>query len=431
MLNQFVEYAVNILFEEYTEGNPKILNFLKERNLQIKDIDKYHIGYIRPNNTIPKFMADNLEYYSSVELIKENRIVVQDRIIIPVKDVDGVFRMISCRDAKEYGIKHGKKSDQKYLTIKDLGIVKSQILHGYYDNLDGIRSANEILITEGNMDHLTLDIFGCNYSVAISGTSFSKHIVKLINKVSKSVDIVLGLDNDKAGKQATMKIILENIELYDRLYFIDYDEPAKDPDAYVLQFGLQRFLDCKKHIKYFLNVESMKINDRIIFLWDLMKRCKNVDEIHKYYYFVLACYPDISESFYIDLLQKRLKTFENVGNFCYNAYIHKKRIHWFIERLCALWFIIAYKRKAGRNDKFVFGNRLYEYSGFAKDITEYTQYEQLKEIGEIYEEPIFSEGILIGSKENSNYTEKLLRRVAELYLIKHAKWESEDANKTE
>jgi len=60
MLNQFVEYAVNILFEEYTEGNPKILNFLKERNLQIKDIDKYHIGYIRPNNTIPKFMADNL-----------------------------------------------------------------------------------------------------------------------------------------------------------------------------------------------------------------------------------------------------------------------------------------------------------------------------------------------------------------------------------
>jgi DNA primase len=122
MFTKFVEYAVNILFEEYTEGNPKILKFLKERNLQIKDIDKYNIGYIRENNPIPKFVSDDLEYYKEIQIVQDDRITVSDRIIIPVKDIDGEFCMISCRDAREYGSKTAKKSNQKYLTIKDKGV---------------------------------------------------------------------------------------------------------------------------------------------------------------------------------------------------------------------------------------------------------------------------------------------------------------------
>jgi len=56
MLNKFVEYSANILFEEYEEGNPEISDFLESRNLKFSDIENYSIGYIRKNNPLPKFV---------------------------------------------------------------------------------------------------------------------------------------------------------------------------------------------------------------------------------------------------------------------------------------------------------------------------------------------------------------------------------------
>jgi len=527
MFNQFIQYAVNILFEEYTEGNPKILNFLKMRHLQIKDIEKYQIGYIRPENPIPKFINDNIEYYELVKLVKNNRILVTDRIIIPIKDNTGDYKMISCRNAKEYAPdfnKHIKSDNQKYLTPKDIGIDKNAILHGYFDNLDNIRSANEIIVTEGQYDHLTLDIFGCNYSVAISGSTFSDIHLDSINMISKSIDIVFALDNDKAGNDTLFSIILKYTELHHRLYFIDYDvskETAKDPDEYVNKFGLQRFLDLKKPIKNFLisdpelslkqsymnildeisnaiepmyqkvkaeidkqivkteigynhfnrnrniiascysfweykfnlernlnkteypnsyiktfaqsefNKEVSKLfvyipkytsNNLFYILYLVINKCNSIDEILKYYYFVLAYYPTVADSFYVLLLKKHLKTFESVGKFCYNIYYHKKRIHWFIERLCALWFIVAYRRRIGRYEKFEFRYRLHEYSDCGRNISDIDEYEALKEIGEIYEEPIYSEGKIMKIALKSGYTNNLIRRAAELYIRKCSDW---------
>lgn len=526
-MQKFIEYAVNILFEEYTEGNPKILNFLKIRKLQFKDIERYGIGYIRPNNPTPKFVLDNAEYYKQINLLSnDNRLNIQDRIIVPVKDIYGVFKMISCRDAKEYENKPSNNASlafQKYLTIIDKEIIKSEILHGYSDNLPYIRSANKILLTEGQFDHIALDVLGCRYSVAISGSKIHEYFIELINKISKSVKIVLALDNDTAGRTSILDFIISHPELIDRLAFIDYDVPkdiAKDPDEYTSKFGLERFLslekdaielfrDRKKSVKSIfvimldlvdiytdnlflksksdvddyisgkiqdynkikrqqnamqccLNFWSYKkefrfnrktdvfseinnnlsdllfyignkavFNNELLCAYSVLTRDSINSDIFDKYYFLQRINSDIAVRFYISLLQKNLKTFENVGNFCYNAYYHKKRIHWFIERFCALWFIIRYKQRFGRYDRFDYNNRLLELSFYHNNIESVTECEQLKQIGEIYDEPIYSDGELVSMKISKNYTEKLLKKASDIYLKLKIKWIEQDGKTKE
>lgn len=439
-MQKFIEYAVNILFEEYTEGNPKILNFMKSRKLQFCDIERYSIGYIRPNNPTPKFVLDNADYYKEINLLSDKgKLNTHDRIIIPVKDIYGVFKMISCRDAKEYLKEDSKKQNkpsnsdspafQKYLTVIDKEIIKSEILHGYSDNLPYIRSANKVLLVEGQFDHVALDVLGCRYSVAISGSKIHEYFIELINKVSRSVKIVLALDNDSAGRDEILNFIISHPDIIERLSFIDWDVPkdiAKDPDEYTGKFGLQRFLALEKDAKYFVNLETMKLNDKVIFLHSIVSKCVEVNSIIYYYYYIKTAFPDVSKAFYISLLQKNLKTFENVGNFCYNAYYHKKRIHWFIERFCALWFIVRYKQRFRRYDKFDYNDRLLELSFYDQQPEDFKDYDQLKEIGEIFGEPVYSEGQLMTTRISSNYTEKILKRASDIYLKLKIKWIEQD-----
>lgn len=419
-MQQFIEYAVNILYEEYEEGNPKVLNFIQSRNLKYHDMENYGIGYIRPNNAIPKFIRDNIEYYKEIRVINHNgELTVCDRIIIPIKDIDGEFVMISCRDASNV-------SGQKYLTLIQKGFSKLNILDGFYDNLNCIRSANEIILVEGQFDKIAMMQAGVKNVAAISGRIISDFHIDTILNISNNVRIVLGLDNDTAGRETILKYLKEYPSLFSRTYFFQYDcdtDTAKDPDEYIHKFGISKLLSLKKPLKYFVNVETMQINNQVIFFHDVISKCYNIRDIIPCYYMIKEIYPDIADSFYYELLKKKLKTFENVGNFCYYAFHHKKRISYMIERYCAMWFVLGHRNRVGRYDKFDFIELLKDCKNAPYNcISNFTKFNDLEELGEVYEEPIYFQGEIMGLKISTDFTDRLLRRASEIYIRLKIKW---------
>ena len=411
-MQKFIDYAVNILYEEYTEGNPVILKFMRERNYTMKELEAFNIGYIRPNNRVPKFMVDNIEYYKEIKLLDHNNdITVKNRVVVPIKNVDGEFCMISCRIT-------GKSDQAKYKTIKDNEVDRNAVLDGFYDNKESILSENQVFVTEGQFDYRTLWKYGVHNSVAVSGSRFSEEHLKAIHGLSERIEIIFATDNDTAGRKLIWDFVISHIDLWHKLYFIDWDEKAKDPDEYINKFGIERFLSLIKPIKHFVNYDIMTTNEKAVFIIGLRKNCKKVSDIFKYYDFVNANYSEFAESFYVSLLQKRIKTFENAGEFLYYASHRKKREHWFIERLIALWFLIGLKNKRGRYERFEIDLQKYREGS---SIAEFDKIDELIELGEIYEYETET-----GFEYRSDYTNKLIKHCGQQYLRRMVKWEKRD-----
>lgn len=475
MLNQFIEYANNILYEEFVEGNPIVLKFLKERNLDEADMDKYNLGFIRKNNSVPKFMVDNKEYYSKIKLLSESGINVRGRIIIPSKNIHGEYSMVACRSMND-------NAGQKYLTIKDFNFNKDEILYGYYENRNNILSENRVILVEGQFDYIYSDKMGLNYTVAISGSSFTIKHLELINNISNGVDIIFATDNDLAGRKCIEEALFKFPELYDRMYYIVYGKDNDDPDKYFREGGtIDEFMNGLKPIREFFNYTDMNLSERVSLTNKFLKRCNSIEGIFgifrlfkdtmeksnvlefklisdrvitedDYIFSKLLCkelgishlkrqlffstsrklkdesnFQNRSEYyFYVGLLKKNLKTFDNVGKYCYLIF-HRNTRSFILERYIASWWMDAYNKGFGKYDRFPFDKILTKHNAyFDKDEVEISIDKELIGLEEIYEVPEFNEyGEIVGYYKSNNFTQKLFQHLARLYEEKQIEWSNE------
>jgi DNA primase len=149
----------------------------------------------------------------------------RDRVIFPLKNHRGQVVGFSGRslnaDAKE----------AKYINSPETLLYhKSKMLFGYHELLQHIRQEKRVVVVEGEFDVMASVQGHVNNVVAIKGSALTKEHAQLLSRVAS--EVVLALDTDSAGIEATKKAIevLRPTEL--ELRVTELPE-GKDPDELV------------------------------------------------------------------------------------------------------------------------------------------------------------------------------------------------------
>lgn len=123
------------------------------------------------------------------------------------------------------------KSLAKYMNTR--GLQKDQGLIGYSQ----ARGESRLIIVEGVLDAYILQAKGLP-AVALGGTSLSKQILQSMEK-SSTREIILALDMDPKGQQATEAVLAEFQSSRLRTYVASLPAGYKDPDELLRKQGLQ------------------------------------------------------------------------------------------------------------------------------------------------------------------------------------------------
>lgn len=123
--------------------------------------------------------------------------------------------------------------DRNYLGIpkyKNSSYKKSNILYGLNHAKGDILKSNNVYVTEGYFDQISMSKNGFLNSVAICGTAFSQnHFLKLARYTDRMTFL---LDSDTAGETSAKRIYTKYINRGIKLRFLKTPEPYKDVDEY-------------------------------------------------------------------------------------------------------------------------------------------------------------------------------------------------------
>lgn len=172
--------------------------------------------------------------------------VFRNRLMFPVIDVRGNVIGFSGRILGD--------GEPKYLNSRETPVFsKSRNLFAL--NLAKKSKNGYILLTEGNIDVVSLHQAGFDSAVASLGTSLTPDQARLISRYAK--EVVIAYDNDAAGQKAAQRAIgiLEPLDLKVRVLQM---EGAKDPDEFIKARGRDAFANLlsasENHIEYRLAV---------------------------------------------------------------------------------------------------------------------------------------------------------------------------------
>jgi len=205
------------------------INYLvKERGLDKKSIIDNKIGFFPQNISI-------LKKHISEELLAKLNVTnfsggsdFSDYfyLVFPIyseyNDPVGISgrTLLSDEDRKLVGIPKYKNSSYK----------KADILYGLNKSKNFILEENNVFVTEGYFDYISMSKNGLKNSVAICGTAFSKkHFLKLARYADK---ITFILDSDEAGQKSAERIYNKFINKGIRLRFLKLPDGFKDVDEY-------------------------------------------------------------------------------------------------------------------------------------------------------------------------------------------------------
>lgn len=216
--------------------------FLGRRKLNQESVNNYQIGYAPPHNALYNYLqtipASERELAIKVALeigiIKFNNDrqshydFFRDRIMFPIHDHSGNVKGYSARALRD-------GQNPKYLNSSEsFAFDKGSILFGFYFAKSAIRSLDQVLIVEGNMDVIMMHQYGFKQTVGTMGTALSEHSVRLLSNMTKNV--FLAMDTDAAGVKAARRINAEFLSLAVMPRFLSF-HPAKDPDEFLVEFG--------------------------------------------------------------------------------------------------------------------------------------------------------------------------------------------------
>lgn len=171
--------------------------------------------------------------------------VFRNRLMFPVIDVRGNVIGFSGRILGE--------GEPKYLNTRETPVFnKSRNLFAL--NLAKKSKNGYILLTEGNIDVVSLHQAGFDSAVASLGTSLTPEQARLISRYTG--EVVIAYDNDGAGQKAAQRAIgiLSPLDLKVRVLQM---EGAKDPDEFIKARGADAFANLltasENHVLYQLS----------------------------------------------------------------------------------------------------------------------------------------------------------------------------------
>ena len=274
----------------FTEKGISARKYLEERGIDESIIKEFNIGLSLDNkDKLYKLLNSkkhNIDKASDLGLINKVGLDIYDvfsnRIMIPIENLKGQVVGFTGR------IFNGEKDTAKYMNTKETEIFKKgQILFNYHNARNSIREEKCVIVVEGNMDAIKLSASGIKNVVALMGVALSKEQIDVLRKLK--VPIILMLDNDSAGLEATVKNG-DELQKYDVDLRVVRLTDAKDPDEYIRIKGVDALKDNIKHaLKYIdFKLEYLKNNknlnnmeDLIIYVKEVISSLNNEDDLTK------------------------------------------------------------------------------------------------------------------------------------------------------
>ena len=269
------KYYLNNIF---TELGVKARKYLENRGIDEAIIKEFNIGLsLSDKDTLYKLLSNkkyDLDKIANLGLVNKVGLDIYDvftnRIMIPIEDLKGQVVGFTGR------IFNNETDTAKYMNTKETEIFKKgHILFNYHNARKSIRDAKEVVVVEGNMDAITLSAKGIKNVVALMGVALSKEQINVLKKLK--VPVILMLDNDSAGMDATVKNgeLLQSAQIDTRVVRLT---GAKDPDEYIRLKGVNALKDNIKHaLKYIdFKLEYLKNNKNLNNMEDLIEYVKEV-----------------------------------------------------------------------------------------------------------------------------------------------------------
>lgn len=261
-----------------TTSGINALKYLENRGITKDIIKEFNIGLAldKKDDLYNILLKKNysLEDLSDLGFVNKINLNVYDtfinRIMIPIENLQGNVVGFTGR------IYNGEEDTAKYLNTKETKIFKKgSILFNYHNARNAIRETKVVVVVEGNMDAITLSSKGIKNVVALMGVAISQVQIDTLKKLN--VPIILMLDNDAAGLDATLKNgeLLRKAGIDTRVVRLS---GAKDPDEYIRAKGVDALKDNIKHAISFLDflLEHLKEDLDLNNIIDLKKYINNV-----------------------------------------------------------------------------------------------------------------------------------------------------------
>lgn len=312
---EIYEYAMKYYLNNInTTDGSKARDYLLKRGINETIIKEFKLGYSGSSKDTFYKLATNkgwdIETLNKLGLINKVNENVYDtfinRIVIPIENLKGEVVGFTGR------IFNGEDNTAKYLNTKETEIFKkSSLLFNYHNAKNYIRDRKSVIVVEGNMDAIKMSAKGFKNVVALMGVALSYEQIDILKRLK--VPVILMLDNDNAGEEATIKNgeSLINSGVDTKVVRLS---GAKDPDEYLEKFGIDAMQNnIDKAIKYIdFKIECLKkdkdlsnMEDLITYIKEVINSVNGEDDLTKE--IILS---KISKDYAIDIdiLKSNLKT---------------------------------------------------------------------------------------------------------------------------
>lgn len=229
-----------LVSENIADGARK---YLAGRGISRESIKNFRLGYHPESWTWLLDQAGSLKFSAGdlfqARLVRERKgggyyDDFVGRLMFPIRDMRGRPVAFGARVLPE-----AERQDPKYLNSPESEFfTKSRMLYGFEQARETIRTAETVVVMEGNTDVILAHQHGMMNAVATLGTSLTEAHVAFLKRFARKV--VLVFDGDEAGQKAAgrsiEKFLAQEVDL--RILTLP---GGLDPADYLGKFGLESF----------------------------------------------------------------------------------------------------------------------------------------------------------------------------------------------
>ena len=229
-------------------GKNKFAYLQQKRQLSCVTIEQFELGCAVDYQQLTNlFLPDTekIKQLISTNLLRTNEgdqihdFFSEDQLIFPLQNEKGKTVAFAARQ-----IKDSKWLGSKYIYLPNYEkYQKSQIIYNYF-TVKQMSETTFCYLVEGFFDVISLTQSGINNCLAALGTSLSKSQINLLKELKKK--IILFLDGDSAGKQATVKMVISFLvqdiecEIINHSLSLDPDEICRQKKTELSQILQQK-----------------------------------------------------------------------------------------------------------------------------------------------------------------------------------------------
>jgi DNA primase len=226
--------------------------YMTGRGITAETIAKFRLGYAPESfndmrDRLGKFFSEDVLRASGLFSFKEQEdgspgpmyARFRKRITFPIANEQGKPIAFTARALDSADV--DPKAGPKYMNSPETALyTKGQVLFNLDKAKSAIKAKDAALLVEGQMDCISLFMNGVDNVVATSGTAFTEHQMRMLQRFSKRV--WLNFDPDTAGANAAEKTLGLLVEEDFEVKVITL-EGGLDPDRYVREHGVAAYAD--------------------------------------------------------------------------------------------------------------------------------------------------------------------------------------------